>query len=103
MRSNSCQWCRPVLLGLVLMVGLVQALAAAPDQDDCAGPDPDRAIAACTSLLQQNGQVPPRVTVAILQHRGEAYVKNRDYDRAIADYAAALQIAPHNPFTHHFY
>jgi len=35
-----------------------------------------------------------------LNPRGVAYVKNRDYDRAIADYDTALQIAPNHPFTH---
>ena len=97
MRSNHrpCLW--TVLPLLVLIVGVTHALVATTDQDECAGPDLDRAIAACTSLLQ-NGQVPPRVQVATLHHRGVAYVRNRDYDRALADYDTALQIAPHNPF-----
>ncbi len=99
MRSNHRPCLCPVIQLLVLMVGVAHALAAAPGQGECARPDPDRAIAACTSLLQ-NGKLPPRVKVEILHHRGVAYVRNRDYDRAIADYDAALQIAPNNPFTH---
>jgi len=87
---------------LVLMVGAVQALAAAPGQGDCTGPDADRTIASCTSLLQQSGQLSPRVKVAALNHRGVAYVRNRDYDRAIADYDAALQIAPNHASTYNF-
>lgn len=59
MRSNHRPCLCTVISLLVLMVGVAQALAAAPDRDACAGPDPDRAIAACTSILQQNGQVPP--------------------------------------------
>src|SRR5262249_37488645 len=102
MRSTPCRCCWMVVLLLVLMIQVAPALAAAPDLGECAGPDPVRTIAACTALLQQPGLVPPRVKVAIFNHRGEAYVKQHDYDRAIADYDAALQIAPNNPFTHNF-
>src|SRR5215470_18681243 len=100
MHSNYRPCLCTVLPLLVLMLGVAPVLATAPDQDECAGPDPDRAIAACTSMLQQNRPMPPRVKVAILNHRGMAYVKNHDYDRAMADYDAALHLAPHNPFIH---
>src|SRR5262244_928116 len=73
------------------------AAAQAPAGNDCAGPDPDRAIAACTLILQQSGRLPRRVHVATLHHRGDAYVTKHDYDGAVADYDAALQIEPNNP------
>src|SRR5262245_53561745 len=73
------------------------AAAQAPAGNDCAGPDPDRAIAACTLLLQQGGGLPLRVHAATLRHRGDAYVKQHDYDQAIADYDAALQLEQNNP------
>jgi tetratricopeptide (TPR) repeat protein len=85
---------------LVFFIRVAPALAAAPDLGACAEPDPEHAIAACTALLQQPGPVPPRVTVAILQHRAGAYVKMRDADRALADCEAALHLAPKNPFVH---
>src|SRR5262249_21342549 len=85
---------------LVSLIGVAPALAAAPDLGACAEPDPERAIAACTALLQQPTPVPPRLTVAILQHRAIAYVKMHDADRALADSEAALQLAPTNPFVH---
>src|SRR6267143_893964 len=103
MRSNDRLCLCTIMSLLVLMVGAVQALAAAPGQGDCPGPDPDRTIAACTSMLQQSGQLSPRVKVAALNHRGVAYVRNRDYDRAIADYDAALQIAPNHASTYNFH
>jgi tetratricopeptide (TPR) repeat protein len=102
MRSNDRLCLCTIMPLLVLMVGAVQALAAAPGQGDCTGPDADRTIASCTSLLQQSGQLSPRVKVAALNHRGVAYVRNRDYDRAIADYDAALQIAPNHASTYNF-
>ncbi len=102
MRSNDRPCLCTVIPLLVLMVGAMQALAAVPGQGDCTGPDPDRTIAACTAMLQQSGQLSPRVKVAALHHRGVAYVRNRDYDRAIADYDAALQIAPNYAPTYNF-
>ncbi len=94
MRSNDRLCLCTIMPLLVLMVGAVQALAAAPGQGDCTGPDADRTIASCTSLLQQSGQLSPRVKVAALNHRGVAYVRNRDYDRAIADYSQAIRLNP---------
>ncbi len=76
------------------------AAAQTPAGNDCTGSDPDRAIAACTLILQQGGRLPPQVQVETLQHRGAAYVKTRDYDRAIADYDAALRLDPNNPHTY---
>jgi len=72
------------------------ALAQAPAQRDCAGPDPNVAITACTSILAAGKRLPPPVAVPTLRFRGEAYVKLKDYDHAIADYTAGLRIEPNN-------
>jgi tetratricopeptide (TPR) repeat protein len=75
----------------------VVALAQSPTTRDCAGPDANVAITACTSILSGGKRVPPPVAVPALNYRGIAYVKLKDYDRAIADYTAALRLEPNNP------
>src|SRR5262249_20320618 len=72
------------------------AFAQSPDQRDCAGPDPNLAITACTSILAAGQRLPPPVGVPTLRHRGEPYVTLKDYDRAIADYTAGLRYQPDN-------
>ena len=86
-----------LLTAMMFFAACGMAAAQAPAGNDCAGPDPDRAIAACTLILQQGRRLPPRVQVKTLHHRGAAYVEKRDFDRAIADYDAALRLEPNNP------
>jgi tetratricopeptide (TPR) repeat protein len=52
---------------------------------------PDVAIGACTDLIQSSRQRPGNLYAA-LTNRGVSYYDKRDYDRAIADHTAAIQL-----------
>ena len=66
--------------------------SAAPEQ---AGVTPDAQAAACTALIDSGRFT--RQNLAILHsNRGIAYGKAGDYDRAIADFDAALRINPNH-------
>jgi tetratricopeptide (TPR) repeat protein len=52
---------------------------------------PDVAIGACTDLIQSSSARPGNLYAA-LTNRGFSYHDKRDYDRAIADYTAAIQL-----------
>jgi tetratricopeptide (TPR) repeat protein len=52
---------------------------------------PDVAIGACTDLIQSSRERPASLYAA-LTNRGISYYDKRDYDRAIADYTAAIQL-----------
>ena len=53
----------------------------------------DAAIGACTELIHSNGDKPSRLYAA-LTNRGISHYEMKDYDRAIADYTAAIEISP---------
>jgi len=52
---------------------------------------PDVAIGSCTDLIQSSSARPGNLYAA-LTNRGVSYCDKRDYDRAIADYTAAIQL-----------
>ena len=52
---------------------------------------PDVAIGACTDLIQSSRERPANLYAA-LTNRGVSYYDKRDYDRAIADHTAAIQL-----------
>jgi tetratricopeptide (TPR) repeat protein len=52
---------------------------------------PDVAIGACTDLIQSSSARPGNLYAA-LTNRGVSYYDKRDYDRAIPDYTAAIQL-----------
>jgi tetratricopeptide (TPR) repeat protein len=62
------------------------------DRDD----DPDDRIAACTSLLN-SGRTLGRTLAGAYMNRGAAYARKSQYDRAVADYSAAIRSDPKNP------
>jgi tetratricopeptide (TPR) repeat protein len=98
---------RPVKRLLTILLPGISALCAARAQDDpdrklCQANDADdNPIAARTRLIDTNrlGQG-DRVTA--YYNRGAAYWRKHDYDRAIADENAAIEIDPQNAYTYGF-
>jgi tetratricopeptide (TPR) repeat protein len=54
---------------------------------------PDAAIGACTELIHANSNKPSRLYAA-LTNRGISHYDKQDYDHAIADHTAAIQLNP---------
>ena len=71
------------------------ATAQSPAQRDCsdAQSDPDRIIAACSSLLGAP-RLPPPGQIRALTNRGLALTRKGTFDDAIADFDTALRIDP---------
>ena len=67
--------------------------ASKKDWDDCHGDDPDRAIAACTRVVNDRSESQKNRAVAY-NSRALAWDEKRDYDRAIADYNDAIRLDP---------
>jgi tetratricopeptide (TPR) repeat protein len=94
-------------LPISMMVTCVLILAAAPalgasfrfdldrgsraDYDDCNAPDPGRNIAGCTRIIDDPAESTRNRAIAHVG-RGIGYFVKGDYDRAIADYDAAISI-----------
>jgi len=70
------------------------ALAASQqDHRDCKGNDPDRSIAGCTHIIEdQNESTASRAAAA--NNRGVEYRRKGDFDRAVADYNEAIRLEP---------
>ncbi len=81
----------PAIAGL-LWASLATA-ASQRDWKDCEGGDADRAIAACTRILQGRGETARNRAVAHL-NRGIAFYEKGNYDRALSDYNDALRLDP---------
>jgi lipoprotein NlpI len=85
----------------VAMAALVTAPGGAQpanpsDEQRCtgqAGVRPDVQAAACTSLID-SGRFAQQNLAILHSNRGIAYGKSGDYNRAIADFDAALRINP---------
>lgn len=66
----------------------------APQWESCAeNPDLGERIKACTALIQSGQEMPKNLAVAY-NDRGNAYSAKGDFDRAIADYSAAIRLDP---------
>jgi tetratricopeptide (TPR) repeat protein len=76
---------------------LTAPAAAAPqhDWDDCRARDPDRAVAACTRILQGRGETALKRAEAY-NARANAFAHKGEYDRAIADLNEAIRLDPKN-------
>jgi tetratricopeptide (TPR) repeat protein len=85
----------PWILGLGLFVALAGTAKAATDSDanDCERGSPTVAIVACTKIFEDPAEGELNRTAA-LAARGLAYFRQREYDRAIADYSEAIRINP---------
>ena len=94
----------PALCRIVLALGALLAtpvFAASPaDRQDCAGnaDKPDVRIAACTRVIDDANET-AAARVSAHNSRGSAYQAKKDYERALADYNASLQLDPKNPRT----
>jgi Tfp pilus assembly protein PilF len=64
-----------------------------PAAQRCFSHDPDVAIAGCTALLQSGHETQEHITRAF-SYRGAAYIRKRDYERAIQDLDQAIQRDP---------
>jgi tetratricopeptide (TPR) repeat protein len=91
-----------VAIAMMCVAASGAALAQSPAQRECEGPDSNAAVAACTSIIAAGTRAPPPAVMRALNFRGMAYVKLKDYDRAIADHTAALRLQPNNPRSFNF-
>src|SRR5262245_21494549 len=65
------------------------------DRLDCAGANPDRKMASCTRVLNDTGESQSNRTAAYI-YRGMAWRDQADFDRAIADFDAAIRLDPNS-------
>ena len=84
----------------LLAIALVPALAIAQpnkkDYDTCAGDDDDKAIPACTRLVNA-GRLNQKQKREVHYNRALSYANKRRYDEAIADYTTAINADPSHP------
>ncbi|MEH2529329.1 tetratricopeptide (TPR) repeat protein [Bradyrhizobium sp. AZCC 1588] len=87
---------RHLLLGLVLLVAAGPARAAG-DVETCRNnaAEPAARLAACESVIADE-KITGTSRAAAFWYRGDALVKKRDYDGAIAAFTASHEIAPQN-------
>jgi tetratricopeptide (TPR) repeat protein len=73
---------------------LLPGSAWAANWDDCKQEkNADLAIRGCTGVIKNTKETPKNRALAYF-HRGLAYSDKRDYDKAIADYSAAVKLNP---------
>jgi len=81
----------------VLLPALALAATRAAGEDDalsqCQSHNPDLAIPACTSLIE-NRRVDVAALPRVLAQRAEAFAQKFDYDHAIKDYNHAIKLRP---------
>jgi tetratricopeptide (TPR) repeat protein len=87
---NSCALAF-VLLQIVSFSGV--AVAQTPDAQRCFSHDPEVAIDGCTAMLQSGHDTQEYITRAF-SNRGGAYLRKREYDRAIQDLDQAVRRDP---------
>jgi tetratricopeptide (TPR) repeat protein len=79
-----------------VLTGMASAQTTAtqtPAAQRCFSHDPDLAIAGCTALLQSGHETQEHITRAF-SYRGAAYIRKREYDRAVQDLDQAIQRDP---------
>ena len=84
------------LLAVYLAVLIVVTLAAADTEGDiaiCADEKSPDAMAACTRLIEA-AQLPPDKLAEVYDNRASLRLSSGDADRALADYDAAIRLAP---------
>src|SRR5262245_51945701 len=96
-------------LALAAVAILCTGLGTAPSDDPrssghdlCAQSrtNPDKAIAACTRLIDLSLAQNPDL-VRIYNDRGTAYVRKKDYKKALADFEAVLRLKPDDAYGHY--
>jgi tetratricopeptide (TPR) repeat protein len=69
------------------------AAAQSPDQQRCAGSNPDVTISGCTAMIQ-SGRETEKSLYGAFFNRGRAYRIKGQFDLAIQDYNQAIRLAP---------
>lgn len=87
-------------IGLVITVMLISPFIGAVEFDDAQKcneikGDPDLTIQYCTSAIQ-SGELSTENLVPVLTKRGFAYYRKRNFDQAISDFSAVIQLDPNN-------
>ncbi|MEO8668876.1 MAG: tetratricopeptide repeat protein [Bauldia sp.] len=85
-------------LSLVPITISASAHAADKAWDACAGEDPDKSIAGCTTVLKRGNKETQRDQARAYYNRGVAHFTKRDLDSALADYTKALELHPDYAF-----
>src|SRR6478736_4010137 len=83
---------RALLASLAVLAGLSRPVMA-DDWQDCRQGSPDRAIAACSQIIDKGPESDKQVGVAC-SFRGTALRKKGENDKAIADYTKAIEVDP---------
>jgi tetratricopeptide (TPR) repeat protein len=90
-----------LLLGLSYTLLLHVPAARADVIADCNQTDnPERAIRACSTYLDDRTATPQNRATAYV-NRAIAYSLQRDFDQALSDYDAAIQLDPTNPLPYY--
>src|SRR5262245_40360787 len=82
-------------LAAALLAATLPSVTRAESLDDCQGEDVDRRITGCSDLIDRNE--PATDMAHTYAMRGLAYSLKGAYDRAIADFDAALDKRPNFP------
>jgi hypothetical protein len=87
---------RSLLLAGCISAAVLLALshpARADDWDDCRSEVPDRVMAGCTAVLEKHERKDDDLSDAH-RRRGTWYIRRDMVDRAMADFDAAVRLAP---------
>jgi tetratricopeptide (TPR) repeat protein len=83
----------PRVVAVLILFFAFYGTATADDLSTCADGSGDVAVAACTRALE-TGSLSRTDRVRAYNHRGILWKRKGDYDRAIADFTAAIRINP---------
>ena len=83
---------KPFVLAFAVAASMA-AVSRASDEHVCFSSDNERRIAGCTELIEQPG-VPANTRAAAHATRALAYSQKGQYERAIRDFDAAIQLVP---------
>jgi tetratricopeptide (TPR) repeat protein len=96
-RATKGSWAPGLVLLQIAGFGCLAAaqtpVAYIPDAQRCFSHDPDTAIAGCTAVIQAGRQSQEQMARAF-SNRGSAYLRKRQYDRAIQDLDQAIKRDP---------
>ena len=74
----------------------------ADERDDCnQSADPDRRIRGCTQVIERGEKETRKNRSFAYDNRGNAYYKMGEFDRAIADFTAAIALNPNDAIAHY--
>src|SRR5438876_10686869 len=82
------------IIALMALLGTSTVLGGQSRHENwkqCESSDPGQSIAACSTIIQ-SGQETDANLSKVFDSRGLAYMRKRDFDRAIQDYDQALRL-----------